>query len=308
MRLTELRLMRLLVVAAAVAGLAISVAASASAANLPGKGKPTFVLGDKNFPEEYILGSLYQEALEAKGYKVTLKSNLGSTEIAWQALKSGKIEGYPEYDGTLLATVAGVSKNAANAQAEATETKTWLGKHGYDFTNVTPFTDSDAIAVLKSYANAHGLKTIGDLKKLGSAVKLGGAPEFSTRYPDGLLGLKRIYKVSPTFTPLNIPSFYTALDSKQVQAAAVFTTDPPLKTGRYTVLKDSKFIFGFQNVGMVVKKSVATTEGSAFTSTINAVSRLLTQSTIIDLNAAVEVNKEQPPAVAHAFLKANHLL
>lgn len=308
MRLSELRLMRLLAVVVAVAGLAVSVAASASAANLPGKGKPTFVLGDKNFPEEYILGSLYQEALEAKGYKVTLKSNLGSTEIAWQALKSGKIEGYPEYDGTLLATIAGISKNAANAKAEATETKNWLGKHGYDFTNVTPFTDSDAIAVLKSYATKNGLTTIASLKKLGKAVKIGGAPEFATRYPDGLLGLNRIYKVFPTFTPLNIPSFYTALDSNQVQAAAVFTTDPPLKTGKYTVLKDTKFIFGFQNVGMVVKKSVATAEGMAFTSTINAVSRLLTQSTIIDLNAAVELNKEQPTAVAHAFLKANHLL
>ncbi|HUY59658.1 MAG TPA: glycine betaine ABC transporter substrate-binding protein [Solirubrobacteraceae bacterium] len=308
MRFSYSRLTRLLTVAAAVAGLAVSLAASASAANLPGKGKPTFVLGDKNFPEENILGSLYQEALQAKGYKVTLKGNLGSTEIAWKALKAGQIQGYPEYDGTLLATIAGISKNAANAKAEATETKTWLAKHGYVFTNTTPFTDSDAIAVLKSYANAHGLKTIGDLKKLGAAVKLGGAPEFSTRYPDGLLGLHRIYKVFPTFTPLNIPSFYTALDSKQVQAAAVFTTDPPLKTGKYTVLKDTKFIFGFQNVGMVVKKSVATREGSAFTSTINAVSRLLTQSTIIDLNSAVEVNKEQPAAVAHAFLKANHLL
>ncbi len=50
---------------------------------------------------------LYQQALEAKGYTVTLKTNLGSTEIAWKALKSGQIQGYPEYDGTLLATIAG---------------------------------------------------------------------------------------------------------------------------------------------------------------------------------------------------------
>ena len=94
-----------------------------TARSLPGKGKPTFMLGDKNFPEEYILGDLYQQALEAKGYTVTLKPNLGSTEIAWKALQSGQIQGYPEYDGTLLATVAGITKNAANAAAEATETE-----------------------------------------------------------------------------------------------------------------------------------------------------------------------------------------
>ena len=42
-------------------------------------------IGDKNFTEEYILGDLYQQALEAKGYKVSLKPNIGSSEIIWKA-------------------------------------------------------------------------------------------------------------------------------------------------------------------------------------------------------------------------------
>jgi len=310
MRFSDLRLVRLIVVAVAAAALVGALVASASAStarSLPGKGKPAFVLGDKNFAEEYILGDLYQQALEAQGYKVTLKPNLGSTEIAWKALKSGQIQGYPEYDGTLLATIAGITKNAANSKAAATETRTWAAKHGYTFTNVTPFSDSDAIAVLTSYAKKNGLKTLGDLKKLGAAVKLGGAAEFQTRYPDGLLGLNKIYGDHPTFVPLTIPSFYTALDNGQVNAAAVFTTDPPLKTGKYTVLTDTKFIFGFQNVGMVVKTSVAKAEGSAFTTTINKVSALLTQKAIIALNSAVEVDQKSAASVAKSFLKANGL-
>ncbi len=311
MRFSDLRLARLVVAAIAAAVLVGALVASSAGArtarSLPGTGKPAVVFGDKNFPEEYILGDLYQQALEAQGYKVTLKPNLGSTELAWKAMKSGQIQGYPEYDGTLLATVAGITKNPANSAAAATETRNWAAKHGFTFTNVTPFSDSDAIAVLTSYAKAHGLKTIGDLGKLGAAVKIGGAAEFQTRYPDGLLGLNRIYKVHPTFVPLNIPSFYTALDNGQVNAAAVFTTDPPLKTGKYTVLKDTKFIFGFQNVGMVVKTSVAKAEGSAFTTTINKVSALLTQKAIIALNSAVEVDKQSATKVAAAFLKANHL-
>ncbi len=310
MRLNDARLARLVVAAITAAVLVGTLVASASASTprgLPGKGKPAVVLGDKNFPEENILGDLYQQALQAKGYKVTVKPNLGSTEIAWKSLKSGQIQGYPEYDGTLLATVAGITSNPGSATKAATQTRNWLAKHGYVFTNTTPFTDSDAIAVLKSYASAHGLKTIGDLKKLGKALKLGGAPEFATRYPDGLLGLHRVYKAFPTFAPLNISNFYAALDNKQVNAAVVFSTDPPLKTGKYTVLKDTKFIFGFQNVGMVVKKSVAAAEGRAFTSTINKVSRLLTQQAIIKLNSAVEVDKLSAAKVASEFLKANHL-
>ena len=275
---------------------------------LAGAGKPTVTLGDKNFPEENILGDLYQQALEAQGYTVKLKPNLGSTEVAFKALKSGQIGAYPEYDGTLLATIAGISKNAANAKAEATETSNWATKHGYVFTSVTPFTDSDAIAVTKSYAKAHNLTTIASLKKLGTAVKLGAAAEFGTRYPDGLLGLNKVYDVHPTFDPLNIGSFYDALDKDQINAAAVFTTDPPLKTGKYVILKDTKFIFGFQNVGMVIKKSVATAEGSDFTATINKVSRLLSQNVIIALNSDVEVDQKSAAVVAKAFLKANHLL
>ncbi len=310
MRFSDLRLVRLVVVAIVAAALVGAIVASASAStgrSLAGKGKPPVVLGDKNFPEENILGDLYQQALENQGFKVSLKPNLGSTEIAWKALKSGQIQGYPEYDGTLLATVAGITKNPASSSAAVQETSSWLQKHGFTFTNATPFSDSDAIAVLSSYAKKHGLKTIGDLKKLGAAVKIGGAPEFQTRFPDGLLGLNRIYKVKPTFVPLNIPSFYTALDNGQVNAAAVFTTDPPLKSGKYTVLKDTKFIFGFQNVGMVIKTSVVKAEGPAFVTMINAVSSLLTQKAIIALNAAVEVDKQSPAAVAKAFLKANHL-
>src|ERR1700744_6264453 len=295
-----------LVAAALVATGAFAGGGAAMAASMPGKGKPAVTLGDKNFPEENILGDLYQQALQAKGYTVNIKPNLGSTEIAWKALQSGQIQGYPEYDGTLLATVAGISKNAKNAAAEATETMKWAKKKGYLFTNVTPFTDSDAIAVTTAYAKKNGLKTLADIKKLGASLTLGGAAEFSTRFPDGLLGLQRIYGDKPTFAPLNISDFYNALDTGQVAAAVVFTTDPPLKGKKYVVLKDTKFIFGFQNVGMVVKQSVATAEGPAFTSTINAVSRLLSQKAIIALNSAVEVDKQSAASVAKAFLKANH--
>ncbi len=302
------RLLAAAAAAAAVSAVALGAAASTGAATKPGVGKPPFVLGDKNFPEEYILGDLYAQALEAQGYTVKLKANIGSTEVTWAALKAHQIQGYPEYDGTLLATIAGITANPSSAAAAASETSSWAAKHGYVFTQTTPFSDADAIAVLKTYASAHGLSTVADLKKLGKSVILGGAPEFQTRYPDGLLGLQRVYDVHPTFDPVNIGSFYSLLDKGTVDAAVVFTTDPPLGSGKYVVLKDTKFIFGFQNVGLVVSKSVAAAEGPDFTATVNKVSALLTQKAIISLNAAVELNQQSPAVVAKAFLQANHLL
>ena len=71
-----------------------------------GANKPAITIGSKSFTEEAILGELYSQALRAKGYKVTLKPNIGQTEIADKALTSGKIDMYPEYTGTTLSVVA----------------------------------------------------------------------------------------------------------------------------------------------------------------------------------------------------------
>src|ERR687887_1688733 len=64
-----------------------------SASEQPGKGKPPVTIGTKDFTEEFVLGELYKQALEAKGYKVNLKKNIGATEITDKAMTSGKIDG-----------------------------------------------------------------------------------------------------------------------------------------------------------------------------------------------------------------------
>jgi osmoprotectant transport system substrate-binding protein len=278
-----------------------------SASSGPGVGKPPVTVGDKNFTEEYILGSLYAQALAAKGYKVTVKGNIGSTEITYKALQSGQIDMYPEYTGTLLTAAAGISAPPKTAQQAYSEANAFAQKHGFVLLDATPFYDSDAVGTLKSYASAHGLTTIADLKKLGSKVKLGADPPFATRI-QGLPGLKQAYGISPTFTPLAIGLVYKALDTGQVQAADVFTTDPQLTSGKYAVLSDPKHEFGFQNVAPIVKKSVLAAEGPAFAQTINKVSALLTIPAIQKMNAAVALDQQPFASVARQFLQANGLL
>jgi osmoprotectant transport system substrate-binding protein len=273
----------------------------------PGVGKPPVTIGDKNFTEEYILGSLYAQALAAKGYKVTEKGNIGSSEITYKALQSGQIDMYPEYTGTLLTAVAGVTTPPHSAQQAYTEAKAFAQKHGFTLLDQTPFYDSDALGALKSYAAAHHLASISDLKRLGKSVKLGGAPEFATRF-EGLVGLKKAYGIDPTFVPLAIGLTYKALDTGQVQVSDVFTTDPQLTTGKYAILSDPKKVFGFQNVAPVVKQSVVAAEGPAFAQTINKVSALLTTTAMQKMNAAVALDQQPFPAVAHQFLAANGLL
>jgi osmoprotectant transport system substrate-binding protein len=285
---------------------AATTTSSALAATGPGVGKPAVTIGDKNFAEENILGQLYTQALKAQGYTVTLKENVGSSEIVYKALTSGQISLYPEYTGTLLSAIAEQAKQPASALAAYEAAKAFVEKQGLTLLNYTPFYDSDALATLPSYASAHHLSSVADLKPLGKALRIGAPPEFATRF-EGLLGLKKEYGVSPTFKPIAIELSYKALESGQVDVQNVFSTDGQLLGGKFKLLADPKHVFGFQNVAPVVKQSVVAAEGPAFAQTLNKVSALLTIKAIQQMNAAVSIDKQSATSVAQQFLKANGL-
>jgi len=285
-----------------------SSSSSASApSGQPGKGKPAITLGDKNFTEQYILGELYAQALRAKGFTVKTKSNIGSSEITDKALTSGKIDMYPEYTGVIVTELAGQKDQPKSAGETYDSAKTFEEGRGYALLKPTPFFDADGLAVKPDFAKKNGLADVGDLKKL-SSFSYGAPPENKTRY-QGVVGMKKAYGLNNfSFKPLSIGLQYKALASNKIDVAAVFTTDAQLAGGRYTVLKDSKGIFGFQNVAPVVSKKVLTAQGPAFEQTLNAVSAKLTNDAMQKMNGAVDLDKQKPADVAKAFLQANGLL
>jgi osmoprotectant transport system substrate-binding protein len=289
-------------------GVAILIGLYAAAFARPAQSAgTTVVLGTKNFGEEYILGQLYKQALEAKGFKVTYKENIGSTELIQTALTSGKINMYPEYTGVIVQDVFHHASSAKTAAGTFKLAKQLEATKGFTLLNPTPFFDTDQVAVTNATAKKYGLKVISDLKKVGN-FKFGGFPECKTRNTC-LPGYKRAYGLTTvTFVPLAGISAYAALDAGKVLAADVFSTDPPLaKPSKYTVLSDPKHVTGFQNVAPIVKTSVVTSLGSKFTQTVNAVSAKLSLKAIIAMNKAFYVDKQSAANIAKAFLKANGL-
>jgi osmoprotectant transport system substrate-binding protein len=277
-----------------------------TAGGQPGKGKPAVTLGTKNFTEQFVLGQLYKQALEAKGFTVALKQDIGSTEIADKALRSGQIDLYPEYIGIFNTAVAGDAKNYPTVAAAFAAGKSYAQAHGYTLLPLTPFTDVDALAVKPAYASAHHLTSVADLKAI-KGLRLGAPPEFRQRQT-GLVGLKQVYGItSVTFAPLTIGLQYQALDDGKIDTADVFTTDGQLQGGKYVVLKDPKNVFGFQNVTPVASSKVLSAEGPAFQQTLDAVSAKLTTPAMQQMNAAVAIDKQSPAAVAQKFLQANGL-
>ena len=292
-------------------GVAIVIGLYAAAFTRPAhatpKAGPTIIIGTKNFGEEYILGQLYKQALEAKGFTIKYKENVGSTEVMTSALQSGKINFYPEYTGVIVQVVFHRAKSPTTAKATYDLAKKLEAAKGYTLLKATPFYDTDVVVVTNAYAKKYGLKSIADLKKAGP-FKFGAFPECKTRNTC-LVGYKKQYGLTQvSFVPLSGISVYAALDAGTIQAGDGFSTDPPLgKPSKYTVLADPKHVTGFQNVAPIVKTSVATAAGPKFASTVNAVSAKLTIPAIVAMNKAFYVDKKSAASIAKAFLKANGL-
>jgi osmoprotectant transport system substrate-binding protein len=286
----------------------IGSASAATTPALPGTGKPMVTIGDKNFTEQFVLGELYSQALAAQGYSTLINRNIGPTEVTIQALQSGRLSMYPEYLGTWLSTVAGDQRTFPTERSAYRAGRAYALAHGLDLLRPTPFGDVDGIGVTAAYAKQNGLRGIGDLAPIASMLTLGAPPQFKTEAM-GLSGLGQTYGVYPaTFKPLEIGEQYQRLSDGSVQAADVMATDPQLLGGQYALLGDPKRLFGWSNVVPVVPAKVLLAEGPAFSSTINAVSALLTLPTMRTLNADVDVYHQDPLAVAKLFLQAHGLV
>jgi osmoprotectant transport system substrate-binding protein len=265
-------------------------------------------LGTKNFTEEFVLGELYKQALAAKGYKVTLRKDIGPTEVIDKELTSGAIDAYPEYLGVAVTVAAGRGDAGDSAAETYRLARDFYAERGQALSEQTPFENVDAIATTQFLAQRRGLFSVPDLREL-SSFTLGARPEFAERV-HGLKGLEEVYGLTNAeFRPIPIGAQYRALDRGEVQAANVFTTDGQLAGGEYKVLEDPKRLFGFQHVALVIDDGkLDRLGGERFMRVINDVNRRLTTSAMIEMNRAVEVDGEDEALVAERFLTEVGLL
>jgi osmoprotectant transport system substrate-binding protein len=280
---------------------------SDGAATRPRHARPVVTVGTKNFSEQILLGELYTQALRANGFRVRLKADIGPSEIIDRTLTARTIDMYPEYTG-VAAVVLGRSRTRLRSAAQTYRVaRSFEARRGLAMLRPTPFSDVLALAVKPALARRRGLRGIADLRRLG-AFRFGGAPENRSRY-QGLLGMRQAYGLTGAkFVPVLLGRQYAALDRGRVDVANVLSTDGQLAGGRYVVLDDPERIFGFQNLAPVVARSVLRRQGPRFARTLDAVSALLTNRAMRSMNAAVDLDRRRPGAVARAFLRAHGLL
>lgn len=265
-------------------------------------------LGTKNFTESVLMGELYAQALTANGYQVLLRKNLGPTEVVDKELVAGEIDAYPEYLGAAATVVVGEDVQGKSAEETAQIARDFYEKRGQAVSAQTPFEDVDAIATTYLFAQQHGLREIGDLRKLDSFT-LGARPEFEARQ-QGFAGMQRVYGLTNgVFKPVDIRANYVALDHGDVDVVNVFSTDAQLDDGRYTVLADPERVFGYQHAALVINKAkLDSLGGDRFMRIINAVNAQLSTRNMMQLNRAVDLDGRDAADVANQFLRENGLL
>jgi osmoprotectant transport system substrate-binding protein len=274
----------------------------------PDNGKVTLTIGSKNFTEQIVLGEIYSQALQAAGYKVDKKLDLGSETVALAALKNGQISGYPEYTSTALTSFFGVQPEQvpSSPQQAYQESKADFEKQGLTAFPPTPFASANAVGTLKTTADKLGLKNVSDLTGKSQNLTLYGSPECRQRV-DCLLGLENGYGLKfKKFVPVDIGLRYTVLDKGQADLSILFTTDAQLAApqDKYVILADDKHVFPAGNVIFVTDQSTAKKAGPDYEKTITQVQSGLTTKAMQELDARVDVDHQQPADVAKQYLKA----
>jgi osmoprotectant transport system substrate-binding protein len=282
-----------------------SASASSSTSSNPlsqGGGSTSVVVGSANFPENELLATVYAQALQAKGVKVSTKLNIGAREVYYPQVEKGTISIIPEYNGTLL-TVEVDKTSTAKTTAEVDAALAAKLPSSLQVLNSAPAQDSDSITVTQATANKYHLKSIADLKPYAANMALGAPPEFKTR-SDGIAGLKATYGLTfKSFDPLDEsgPLTLAALKSGKVQAADVFTTTPQIVTDKLVSLADPKFNFAAQNVIPLVYKPAM---NATIISVLNAVDAKLTTNALLQMDNAVITQHANYSTVAAGFLQA----
>ena len=274
--------------------------------------RDTRALGDRaitiasfNFPESVILGEIYALALEANGYEVERRLDLGPRELLQPALERGLIEFVPEYLGSALGFLAGSQAVSKSLPAARRRLAAELSPRGIRVLASSSAEDANGIAVTTATSREYGLTKISDLAPVARQLVFGGPPECPQR-PLCLPGLEERYGlVFKRFVPLDEsgPITAAALSSGQVDVALMFTTDPNLATGDLLLLEDDRRLQPPENVTPLLREEVVQAHGPGLVRLVDSLSRRLTTEGLTELNRLVSLEGMTPRAAAREWLR-----
>jgi osmoprotectant transport system permease protein len=267
-----------------------------------GASAPTIVVGAKTFTEQYILGELLARRLREAGADARVAASLGST-VAFDALRSGQIDVYVEYTGTVWATLmkrADVPRDRRSVLAEVTSYLRTT--HGVELVAALGFENAYALAMRRDDARRHGVGTIGDLASRSRAMTIGGDYEFFSR-PEWA-ALRARYGLAFAGQRTMDPSLmYQAAARGDVDVISAFTTDGRIDAFDLVVLEDDRGAIPPYDAVVLAAPRLAGARPEVVAA-LRTLSGTIDAATMRRLNAAVDQEGKAPGDVAEEFLAA----
>lgn len=267
------------------------------------------IIAGKLGTEPNILIQMYKLLIENQtDIKVELKENLGKTAFLYQALKSGAIDLYPEFTGTITKTLLkNPPKSSNNARLVYEQAKLGI-KREDDLVYLRPmaYQNTYALAVKQDFAAKYHLQTISDLQKVSSFAIAGFTLEFSQR-ADGNKGLQSKYQLNLKVKTMEPALRYKALERGDIQIIDVYSTDSEIRRYHLKVLQDNRQLFPPYQ-GAPLMRAETLKKYPALKPVLNQLAGKITTKQMQELNYQVDVLKKSPRQVAQKFLSEQGLL
>lgn len=286
-------------------GAILAVALVATACGSGDSDGEPIAVGSFAFNESVIVAEIYAQALEAEGFEVERRLNLGNREVVKPALESGEVDLVPEYVGTL----AGFLGATPTSDSESTwnDAKTAFEESGVTLLQYSPAQDKNAYVVTAETASEYGLSTVSDLQPVAGELIFGGPPECPER-EFCLIGLSEVYGLEfAEFVPLDAagPITIAALDGGEIDVALLFTTSGIIADRGWVSLEDDMGLNPAENLVPAIRTDVVESYGDDLTDLLNRVSEALTTEDLTEMNKRADIDQEDPAALATEWLTDN---
>jgi osmoprotectant transport system permease protein len=291
-----------------VAAIALVLLFTLNALQGVGKTKETITIGGKDFTEQFIVVHLMADMIEDRtDLSVIRKDNLGGTQVAFNALRTGDIDLYLEYTGTIYGDTLGYPPNSDMIEVYETSKRDLKELYDIDMLKQFRFNNTFVLAVTQETAERYNLSKISDLKRVADQLTIGSGLEFLNR-EDGIIGLERHYGFSfGNEIGINGTNKYLAISNGETDVTDAFSTDGLLKKYNLVLLEDDLNFFP-PYYAVPLLRSGLLEEHPEIEDVLEELGEVLTDEVMIELNYQVDELQRQPRTVAREFLIAQGLI
>ncbi len=257
----------------------------------------TLTIGSKRFTESYILAEILAQTLSARtGKTATVRLGLGNTAIVYEALRTGGIDIYPEYEGTIAQEILRSDRGLTLAQMQPE-----LARLGLAAGIPLGFNDGYALAMRADQAQRLGIATLSDLARHPD-LRLGLSNEFIGR-ADGWRGLAQRYGYRQAPTGLDHGLAYEALRKSQVDVIDIYTTDAKIKALGLCVLRDDLGYFPRYDAVLLYREHLPRRHPRAWAA-LRELAGSIDENAMIAMNARAELDGVPFETIARDWLAA----